>query len=507
MVARRLLVWGTMALACATGCGAQEAPGGTGGEPEVRIRAWVERAFDPALTPGLAVAVVRGDETLFLDGLGVADVATGRPVTAETPFYIASVTKSFVGMLAAHLHDEGAIDLQGSVTDHLPGVAWKPPLDGSAIRLEQLLTHTHGIGADGGGVAGRLAYTGVWTHDQLVELLGHADPLEAEDRFEYSNIGYNVFGLALAERFNGFEWQQLLDSFVLQPMGLRATTPYISRVDPSSLARPHRLEPEGPAPMRLGKQDSNMHAAGGLVSNAGDLARWMRINLNAGEVGGTRVFPAATIAEAQRPRVDAPMRDPEGFGRDTYALGLHRGTLEGEPSMHHFGSFPGYHADVSYLPERHLGIAVLANTAGGGNFVSSAVAKGIYAILMDRPNLDAYLDELIQTQRQNKEGSYRAVTADRERRASRSQALPHPLTAYTGVYAHEALGRVEFRIHRDQLLAQAGVSVSDVEVFDGAKNQLRVELGGRGTVAAFAFERGDRATSVELLGVLFRRVH
>lgn len=469
------------------------------------IDAWVNRAFDAELAPGAAVAVVVGDEVVYLGGVGVTDLDTGQPVTPESVFYIASVTKSFVGMLAAVLEDEGAIRLDQSLAELMPALQLSTPLESGSITVEQLLTHTHGIASDGGGIAARLAYTGVWDRPLLVDRLEAAAPAESGTDFAYSNVGYNVFGLALEERLES-SWQDLLYWKVLKTLGMNSTTPHVTRVDPSALAHPHRIEPSGPVRVPFGKSDSNMHSAGGLMTTAADLARWMRANVGQGVVDGQAVLPARVVASAHRPRVEGAESSYQGFRREEYGLGVHLGTYDGERFMHHFGGFSGFHAHVSYMPDHGIGVAVLANTAGAGAFLATSVAQGIYSILLERPDLDDRLQDLLENRDRSKERAYASIRADRERRAARSQVLPHPKTAYTGIFENPALGRVRFWLDDGELRAGAGVATSAVEVFNGSENQLRVELAGSGSVATFTFDETGTAVTVRLLGAEFHRV-
>ena len=486
---------------CAPPCAAQGQS-----EPSTAVEQWIERAFDPELVPGIAVAVVRGDEVVYLGGHGMADVAAGRPVTPNTSFYIASVTKSFLGLAAAILDDRDAIDLDVPVSAYLPQLEFSSSLDADAISMRSLLTHTHGIDGDAGGVTFRLAYTGMWDHDLLLDLLSDADPREGGDPFSYSNTGYNVAGLALDQHLKA-SWKDVLAWEVFRPLGMVSTTGFVSRVEPTSLAQPYGLEPSGPQRIAYGKSDANMHSAGGLVTTAADLALWLEANLNAGVVDGEQRIPAAAIAEAHRPVVSQTTDPAQGFGREQYSLGLHHGEYDGERFVHHFGGFSGFHAHVSYMPDQQIGVAVLANTAGGGAWVAGAVAKGIYAILLDRPDLEERFTDLLDEMASNKGRAMTAIRRDRERRASRPQRTPRPLQDYAGVYSHPTLGLLEFLWDGSRLTARAGVATSDVEVFDGESYQLRVQIGGGGSVVTFEFPDEGPAEALVILGDRFERTN
>src|SRR5690606_41827846 len=101
-------------------------------------------------------------------------------------------------------------------------------------------------------------------------------------------------------------------------------------------------------------------SAGGMYASARDLARWLLVHLNGGRLDGRQVLPAAALAEAHRPVAEVDDRYGP-FERRGYGLGWYTGPYDGEPVLHHFGGFAGAHAHLSFMPERGLGVVVLAN--------------------------------------------------------------------------------------------------------------------------------------------------
>lgn len=468
-----------------------------------RIDAWMARAFDSSLAPGMAVAVVQGDSILYLNGFGYADREANREVTPESQFYIASSTKSFTGMAAAILRSRGTIDLDSSLAHYLPDLRMEPPLSAAEVTLRDLLTHTHGISSD--PIVFRLAFTGQHDPELLESLLARAEPSEDGRVFDYGNIGYNIATIAL-DHFLEKSWKEVLQDELFDPLGMASTTAYISRTDPSRLVMPYSTEPGGQERIAFGKDDANMQSAGGLVTTAADLAPWLIANLNSGRVNGRQVIPAGAVAIAHRPTAEED-DSYQGFTRTGYSLGWHHGMYRGERFVHHFGGFSGFHAHISFMPERDIGVAVLVNNDGLGSFLATTTAKGIYDVLVDGPGVEAHLDSLL-TDRAGEAAELReGVAEDRARRAARPQELPHPLEAYTGTYRNEDFGTMVWTVKNGALRVDMGVAGSDVEVYNGEKNQLRVELTGGGMVVGFMFE-GGRAERLAMRGgeIVFERV-
>ena len=109
----------------------------------------LSQLFALDLAPGMSVAVVRDTQVVYAKGFGWADVEARRPVTPETIFYIASTTKSFTGLAAVLLDEQGRIDLDAPLSRYLPTAKLQAPLDPDSITLRSLLSHTHGIDNEG----------------------------------------------------------------------------------------------------------------------------------------------------------------------------------------------------------------------------------------------------------------------------------------------------------------------------------------------------------------------
>lgn len=469
------------------------------------LEAFIDEALGLDMAPGAAVAVVRGDEVAFLRGYGWADIAGRRPVTPETPFYIASSTKSFTGTAAAILGEEGRLDLDAPLSRYLPGVTLRAPLSADSITLRQLLTHTHGMD-NGGPIVLRTAFTGDHDPELLLRLLADQPPGEQGREFRYGNLGYNVASMVIDAEL-GTSWKDVLAEEIFGPLGMTATTAYMSRVDRQERAQPYGWEPAGWEAEPYSKGDANMHAAGGMVSTAADLARWLIANLNDGQLGGRQAIPAAAVREAHRALAEND--DAWGpFSRDGYGLGWHVGTYDGSRQLHHFGGFPGFHAHVSFLPDERLGVAVLVNESDTGSELATAVAAFAYDAYRGVPGLATTRSEgLLAGLVQERDRARSAIRADRERRAARPQLLPHPPRAYAGIYENPAFGRTVWEVRGGRLHAAMGLARSDVEVYDGEANQLRAELTGGGTVVAFEFPEGaERASALTMFGARFERV-
>ena len=467
---------------------------------EAGIAQMYHAAFPEEVAPGIAVAVVRGDDVFYLGGFGYADLASRRKVTPQTIFYIASATKPFVGLMAALMYKNKAIDLDAPLSKYAPELKLSPGLSTDQITLRQLLSHTHGISNDG-PVIFRTAFSGEFTRPELIQLLAKHKPQPNRD-FKYGNIGYVVASLAL-ENVLKQSWKDALLRQVLTPLKMKSTTPYISRVPKDKLALPYLARDEY-EPLYYAKADANMHAAGGLVSSAEDMARWLQVHINAGQVSGKRIFPADVIDETHRKYADQQVKAGD-FTRTGYGLGWNIGTYNGETLLQHNGGFSAFGAHVSFMPERKIGVVVLSHEASIGAGLADSVAQYVYDFFLRKPDFQEKWAKRLETIPQIIKDARQRTANDLARRKTRPQTLSHPLDAYAGVYESEDGGRMEWRVINSKLVASVGVLRSETEVFDATKDILRVELTpGQGEIVKFIFS-GDRAERAEYQGMVFTR--
>jgi CubicO group peptidase (beta-lactamase class C family) len=453
------------------------------------LDAFVARALPTNVTPGLAVAVVRGTDVLYAKGFGFADQERGRRVTADTQFYIASTTKSFTALVATLLASRGVIDLDAPLSRALPRAKLHPQLLADQITLRDLLTHTHGI-MPGGPVDVRTAFTGDFTNEQLLDLVAFHAPASTGRAFAYSNLGYNIFSLALDDKFKE-GWKQVLQREVFDPLGMRSTTAWISKTDPNRLAQPYELRPNGPQRVDYVKRDENMQAAGGHVSTANDLARYLMAHLNGGRIGGRQALPEAAVRATHRQQVEQK-RTFGSFQRFGWGLGWDLATYDGDTIMQRFGGFQGFHSHVSFMPERNIGVVVLANGGGASGLVADVVATYAYDRVLAKPGLTARTEERWNAFADELARGRGAIAKDLATRQARPQTPPLGWDAYVGTYENPALGRMVWTLENGRLQVRMGVARSDVEVYNGAQYQLRVELTGGGSVVTFDVPAGGR---------------
>ena len=453
----------------------------------------IDSVFAAGAAAGLQVAVVQGDSILLERALGIADMESRRPVTAETRFLTASTTKAFTALAAIALAERGAVDLDASLAELLPAAQLDSGLSARDITLRDLLAMRSGIGQDGPVVA-RTAFTGEFDTPTLLRLLRYHAPSRRGRRFEYGNLGYNVAALALEEA-TGRPWQRLVEETVLEPLGMRETVSRLSALPVDRIAMPHALQSGGQRRIPLYKSDRTLHAAGGHLTTARDLARLAIAHLNRGKVPGTRGASATAIAASQRRETDQD-RQFAFLHRNGWGLGLDIADYRGDTLYERNGSFTGYYSHFSFMPSRGIGVVVLANSDAGGA-AAEAIAQGVY----DLAHGDApvtFAPRVADLRR-----SVLARTAEPPPAAP--QRPPLPLARYTGRYTDEVFGTLVVEQRGDSLIARMGDSWGVLRA-DTAASTLAANMMGGNRRLTFEFRRNaGPAQSVTMAGRTFRR--
>jgi len=317
-----------------------------GAQERARLDSLARAFLATARTPGLAVFVLRGNDTLLLRGYGYADLEDSTPATPRTVFRVGSLTKQFTAALVMQLVQEGRIALDDTIQKFLPDY----PAQGHRITIRHLLTHTSGI----------RSYTSlgqewqrVWrldlTRDTLLAMFA-TKPFDFApgERYLYNNSGYYLLGVIL-ERATGRTYEQLLQDRLVQPLGL-ADTRYCS-MQPIV---PRRAQGYARTPAGFVNSDwismTQPFAAGALCSTVLNLVTWTRA-LWAGRV----VLPASLQEMTTRMRLNSGTSTGYGFG-----LGID--SLAGHYRVSHGGGINGFTSYLAHFPDDGVIVAVLDNT-------------------------------------------------------------------------------------------------------------------------------------------------
>lgn len=326
------------------------------------LDAYVARAVREWHVPGLAIAVVRDDSVVLAKGYGVRRIGEAAPVDAHTRFAIGSTTKAMTAVALGMLVDEGKVRWDDPVTRHLPAFRLSDPYVTREITVRDLLTHRAGLGN-----ADLLWADNDYPAEEVVRRVGTLRPAYSfRSGFVYQNIMYAVAG-DVVRAASGVPWETFLRTRIWQPLGMTETEPTLAAVaGVANVAAPHGAFGDTVRVVPNRAVDA-VKAAGSVWSSVGDMARWTRFILDSGRVGGRRLLGEATFREILSPQTIAPgvetypalaLVRPHFFA---YGLGWFLHDYRGQAVAMHTGSIDGMSAIIGLVPDRRVGVYVLAN--------------------------------------------------------------------------------------------------------------------------------------------------
>ncbi len=410
-------------------------------------------AMEEFAVPGMAVVVTRDDQIIYLDTFGYRDIDKKLPVTPNTTFYVASCTKPFTAMGIQILADAGKVDLDAPVKRYLPRFELPDDKLTERATIRDLLCHRHGISC--GPVVLLDAYAGEITEDRYYRLLKSNTVLEG--KVNYSNVHFTLAGRVI-ESASGRPWRDFLAEALFTPAGMASATGYADAMYArDDVALPYEVASTGFRPASQRKCDATMHAAGGLGLSISDLARWLRLNINGGEIDGKRILSApaaAQMLELQSEAAEGKIRAMKGFG-----LGWQIGTFRenGPKYVSHDGGYVGAGAHMSFLPEKRIGVAIVTNSGPAAYvFIDQVVSIDIYSRLLGGEPIDL-LDSLRkQAQRMLPKMREQADQAARPASVVGDGRLTLPVDTYCGEYRNDDYGQVRVARAGDSLDIRLG---------------------------------------------------
>ena len=442
----RIALWPILTLLCVTCCSAQASlPKG--------IDEYVERAREVFEVPGIGLAIVKDGRVLLAKGYGVRNLEETPAVDSKTLFGIASNTKAFTATALALLVEEGKLEWDAPVIRYLPWFQLSDPYVTRELTVRDLLVHRSGLGLG----AGDLLWWPPTTYDRKEISRGlRYLPFAASFRgaYAYDNVLYTVAGEVI-EAVSGFSWEDFVASRILAKVGMNGSN--VRHSDAGSggnVATPHASIEGKVRPVNPFSSD-NTNPAGGINSNAEDMAKWMIVQLDSGRVSdGTSLFTPRATGQLWQLVTPMPIGTPPAELRALrpnfmgYALGFDVLDYGGKKMVTHTGGLPGYLSRVAMIPDLKLGVVVLTNQES-----SEAYNAVIYRIL------DHYLGisgtdwiQAFQTVR-TRNDSLLEVRTQKTLTARDSTSHPSlPLVKYAGTYSDAWYGDILITMERGGLV-------------------------------------------------------
>ena len=306
--------------------------------------------------PGASWAFVTGDQIVHTQSYGSG--AKGQAPTAQTPFFIGSLTKSFTALAVMQLVEAGKIDLDAPAQRYLPWFAPAGEDPSAPVSVRQLLNQTSGLSQIPG-----MQGLGNFNDDaDAAEQLGRFQAQDVLARpagtvFEYSNSNYNLLGL-IVEAVSGETYSDYVQNHIFEPLDMQHSYTQKAAAQQDGLAVGHMMifglplaVPNLPVPVAS-------LPSGQLISSTEDMAHYLIAQLNGGRYGQAQVLSAEGITQMHTSAAEVYM-----FGErmPDYGMGWYVDKSGEEEVVMHWGETPDYFGYLGMLPEQQRGVVLLVN--------------------------------------------------------------------------------------------------------------------------------------------------
>lgn len=301
--------------------------------------------------PGASLVIVKDGKVVLIKGFGKRDVSRDLPVTPDTLFAIGSSTKAFTAALVSMAADEGKLSLSDSPTKYLPYFHMEDPEADKSIKISDLMSHRSGLMR-----TDLIWYPQTLTSEEIISSIAQMKPTaKIGQRFQYQNVMFNAAG-RIAGVAEGKTWEDLLKTRILEPLhmdGSNVSVPVAEAAKDHSLGYVDVPTKSGwiNVPMR---SITSVAPAGAINSNAKDMAKWVQFMLDGGVANGKRLISEKAFADLTAKHMAMSPTINYGYGWMVH-------DWNGHQVAEHGGNIDGFSAMVAFMPDQHLGFAMLTN--------------------------------------------------------------------------------------------------------------------------------------------------
>lgn len=410
---------------------------------------YAEKSMNDWQVPGVAVAILRGNDTIYMHSFGVKNVNSTDPVTNDTVFMIGSTSKAFTSALVAMQVDEGKIEWDDKVIDHLPDFRMYDPWVTREFTVTDLMAQRSGMPEYAGDEQGILGYD----RQHIKHSIRYIKPITSfRSAFAYQNSLF-LWAAALVENATGKSWENNLQQRIFRPLGMiNSSSDLESFQQAEDVAFPHIISNGTAKTLPMEEKFLGTYyiygPSGGINSNIIDMTKWLRLQMNNGTYDGKQIINESSMVYMHTPKTivgTTPITD--GY-MTYYGQGWAYQEFEPYPIVWHNGEPIGHKSMIAFMPQANVGIVVLSNA--GYTSLPEALAFEFFDMYNGRPDRDWSAQLLAR----NKEAEALANAGMPKHSASPSPALP--LNNYVGNYSNMLFGPIDITAQGSGLVITAG---------------------------------------------------
>lgn len=452
--------------------------------------------------PGAAIAIVKSDRVLYLQGYGTKEMGGTEPVTPETLFQIASTSKAFTSASLAMLATDKKLTFDDPVRKHVEYFHLSEPCADANVTLRDIVSHR----------------TGLARHDELWD----DTPLTREDvvrsiatvelskpfrtAYQYQNIMFIAAGEVVTHA-SGMAWDDFVRTRIFQPLGMTHTVTSDADWNAADHASGYRYDwkTDRVAPQR--PIDTTTIGAGGAIKScARDMANWIRFQLGNGTFDNKQLVDPEQLTETKMPQTVMRL---EGLSRDanpetqvmSYGMGWNIQDYRGELLVSHAGALNGFRTHVDMLPKRNLGFVIMINVGRG--FSLLALRNSLADMMTGKPSRDWNAYYLMIDRRSDEKDEKERLDKLAKRVSGTSPT--RALADYAGDYENRGYGKAKVTLVDGALVLQwnrASIPLTHFhyDVFHGESAYNDID-----EMVTFTLDDEKNVTGLSLFGETFVR--
>ncbi|MBA2369394.1 MAG: serine hydrolase [Candidatus Protochlamydia sp.] len=401
---------------------------------------YAEQAMSAWQVPGMAIGIVKNNQTILSKGFGVKELGESAKVNSDTLFQIGSITKSFTSSLIAMMVDEENIEWDEPVIDRFPDFVLFDPWATRAFQIQDLLAQRSGLSPNAGDAQ---SYFGA-SRLQMIRHLRYIKPVASfRSTFAYQNSFFLVAGEILSA-VTGLSWEKMVKERLLEPLGMKNSNTglknFLAYKNASQLHRrvggqTRKIPDEYP----FLNEYSLFGPAGGINSTVNDMNQWLKFQLNKGVFNDAPLISKGSLERTYRRYIYAG----NFFDSDNYyGLGWCIREYSPYPIIWHDGATAGFSSMLAFIPQENLGIVVLTNCAN--NNLSKALAMQFFDLYYQKIVKD-WSQDLLEDQ----------IILERQQKGKdvkpKDPEAHLPLEKYVGIFFNELYGKIEVVLQEDKL--------------------------------------------------------
>lgn len=411
--------------------------------------------------PGMAIAIVKDDKTVFAKGYGTRELGKNSPVDENTLFAIASNSKAFTTASLAILIDEKKLAWDDKVSKYLPDFEMYDPWVTSELTVRDLVTHRVGLDTFSGDL---LWYETTYSSDDILKRVRYLKPVSSfRTRYGYQNLMFIAAG-KIVEKVSGKPWCAFVTERILRPLGMKRTTCGFGNVD-ANAAFPHN-ESGGKLRVLPHGNVNGGYGAVALNSSVADLSKWIRTQLGKGKFDGKQIFSETQAWQLHQPYLTQPISEQTSRSNPTrhfsgVAMGWFVYDYYGRKIVNHSGGLDGMLSYTVLIPEENVGFVVLTNSESPGFAVMMSKIRDVF---VNAPKRDWNAEAVDQVKRNKAAADAERNKQDAERAANTKQTLE--IGKYAGTYSDKLYGDIIVSEENGKLVMRFGPApnfVADLE--------------------------------------------